>query len=245
MSSNKFGKEETKLIRIFQSAFNCKEHHTKIKSSYFKSDDEVYQFFSDPENKEYTINIVAKESDAVQYFNKTYMKSLEDFYTSYKEEKKKNEGKDLLNELNRIANNQIKKYSADQYYKTSPRHNYLLGILNDTFERFLENHREEGNKASAFLRKPEVKQTLIKQIGKDSKYDLNYLRSIYNDLLAGIGIHYDFQDEPVEEKKNIAVQIIILILGIIAAIIVGLIYYYLIPVVIFVFIVAYFRGKRH
>ncbi len=84
-SNECFEKEKRKLNRILNHAFRSKEHHTKIKSMYFKDDDEVYCYLSNPENKDYIVNMISSDKKAVKYLNKIYMESLNSIYQPSKD----------------------------------------------------------------------------------------------------------------------------------------------------------------
>lgn len=170
--------------------------------------------------------------------------------------KKQNERyKLLLEELNSITQNNISEYDSKKAYKEGPRHEYLLCVLNDSIEEMFEKYRNNGNEIYNFLENNKTKQNLITSIGKDSKYDLNYLNSIYDDLLCGIGMNYNFQDSEfvqADEKKHsivstllISVIILAMILTVIFSIIFGIfIYKYFITILIVAIVIGFYMGKH-
>ena len=171
--------------------------------------------------------------------------------------KKQNERYKLLSEeLNSIAQNNISEYDSKKAYKEGPRHEYLLCVLNDSIEEMFEKYRNNGNEIYNFLENNKTKQNLITLIGKDSKYDLNYLNSIYDDLLCGIGMNYNFQDSEFvqdnEKKKHsivstllISVIILAMILTVIFSIIFGIfIYKYFITILIVAIVIGFYMGKH-
>lgn len=171
--------------------------------------------------------------------------------------KKQNERYKLLSEeLNSIAQNNISEYDSKKAYKEGPRHEYLLCVLNDSIEEMFEKYRNNGKEIYNFLENNKTKQNLITLIGKDSKYDLNYLNSIYDDLLCGIGMNYNFQDSEFvqdnEKKKHsivstllISVIILAMILTIIFSIIFGIfIYKYFITILIVAIVIGFYMGKH-
>ena len=171
--------------------------------------------------------------------------------------KKQNERYKLLSEeLNSIAQNNISEYDSKKAYKEGPRHEYLLCVLNDSIEEMFEKYRNNGNEIYNFLENNKTKQNLITSIGKDSKYDLNYLNSIYDDLLCGIGMNYNFQDSEFvqdnEKKKHsivstllISVIILAMILTVIFSIIFGIfIYKYFITILIVAIVIGFYMGKH-
>ena len=171
--------------------------------------------------------------------------------------KKQNERYKLLSEeLNSIAQNNISEYDSKKAYKEGPRYEYLLCVLNDSIEEMFEKYRNNGNEIYNFLENNKTKQNLITLIGKDSKYDLNYLNSIYDDLLCGIGMNYNFQDSEFvqdnEKKKHsivstllISVIILAMILTIIFSIIFGIfIYKYFITILIVAIVIGFYMGKH-
>lgn len=171
--------------------------------------------------------------------------------------KKQNERYKMLSEeLNSIVQNNISEYDSKKAYKEGPRHEYLLCVLNDSIEEMFEKYRNNGNEIYNFLENNKTKQNLITLIGKDSKYDLNYLNSIYDDLLCGIGMNYNFQDsefvEDNEKKKHsivstllISVIILAMILTIIFSIIFGIfIYKYFITILIVAIVIGFYMGKH-
>ena len=79
-SNECFKKEKKKLNRIFNNAFNFRQHHTKIKSTYFKNKDEVYDYLSNLENKDYIVNMISSDKKAIKYLNKIYMETLNSIY---------------------------------------------------------------------------------------------------------------------------------------------------------------------
>ena len=171
--------------------------------------------------------------------------------------KKQNERYKLLSEeLNSIAQNNISEYDSKKAYKEGPRHEYLLCVLNDSIEEMFEKYSNNGNEIYNFLENNKTKQNLITLIGKDSKYDLNYLNSIYDDLLCGIGMNYNFQDSEFvqdnEKKKHsivstllISVIILAMILTVIFSIIFGIfIYKYFITILIVAIVIGFYMGKH-
>lgn len=171
--------------------------------------------------------------------------------------KKQNERYKLLSEeLNSIAQNNISEYDSKKAYKEGPRHEYLLCVLNDSIEEMFEKYCNNGNEIYNFLGNNKTKQNLITLIGKDSKYDLNYLNSIYDDLLCGIGMNYNFQDSEFvqddEKKKHSIVSILLIsliilamILTVIFSIIFGIfIYKYFITILIVAIVIGFYMGKH-
>ncbi len=84
-SNECFEKEKKKLNRIFNNAFNFRQHHTKIKSTYFKNKDEVYEYLSNLENKDYIVNMISSDKKAIKYLNRIYMESLNSIYQPSKD----------------------------------------------------------------------------------------------------------------------------------------------------------------
>lgn len=84
-SNECFEKEKKKLNRIFNNAFNFRQHHTKIKSTYFKNKDEVYEYLSNLENKDYIVNMISSDKKVIKYLNRIYMESLNSIYQPSKD----------------------------------------------------------------------------------------------------------------------------------------------------------------
>ena len=242
-NSDNLKKAEAKLLRVLTNTFDFKEYHTKIKNAYFKSNTEVYSFLCDPSNKDYIVNMIAKDSKTTKFLNKIYMKKLNNLYQSYKKENKIT----LEDEVNQTIDKIINEYDKKDYYTTGKRSNYLLSVLNDLFETIFEKHLDEGNKVNQFFQNPKTQKKIILKIGKDKQYDLNYLNSIYYDLLRGISLKYDFEGNEFNKKKSTLAIVFSIILGIILVIVIGIIsfgtVFYVVPIVFLVSFFWHLKGR--
>jgi len=123
----------------------------------------------------------------------------------------------------------------------STRHEELLVSLNDLFDQELDKNRNDPGPTLKYFSNRKNKENIIKQMSKDN-YDRKYLHSIYDDLLYGVSLNYDFG----EESKGITVgSVIVAIIVIALAVAIGIMYWfvlvYLCPIV---FIIS-FIFTRH
>lgn len=148
---------------------------------------------------------------------------------------------ELENEVNQLIDDTVVQYENSPSYKKEKRSVMLLAILNDTFENTFEKHLEEGSTIYKFFQNNKIHKNIVKRIGKDRNYDLNYLNSIYDDLLYGVGLNYNFDNKNTTEKSsNIFMTILIVILSIIITIVKLFCYFILTPIL---FLISFFVNK--
>lgn len=156
---------------------------------------------------------------------------------------------ELEKEVNQLIDDIIVEYENNDYYKKEKRSVMLLGILNAVFENTFEKHLEEGNKIYRFFKNNQTHKKIVEKIAKNRKYDLNYLESIYDDLLCGISMNYNFEsndnleqeDDKQEKKKKIIVVIFATILAILIEVIKIAVSIVLVPIV---FLISFFIHKE-